>query len=395
MDTHGPFRFHRGFDRFRGDRSFPEVYNAYDAEILYTDHWLGWLLDELRARDLLERTLFVFTSDHGEELGEMGPEHWNRSHGYTVRRVQLHVPLVLRLPGGRLAGTRVGEMTNHLDLAPTLLRLAAPSVPLEPYRLDGRDLGGRLLAGWSDAGEGVTTYAYTWRYWGLHRGDLELHYDQWRDRATLYRATPARFNYPWSAPAGEPETEARLAAELARVRKRKTREHLALPSSQGGLESVSIGVPTLVVAAGEGSPTFDRDPADGRWFQDAVRLLEAGPAEDPGPLALATPWAPGRYRVLVRLAREGIAGGWRNRFRLRIGERSAAAVALAGADAGADGLLDAGVHEIGRVFQVEISEPRGGVAIAGFHLALQGAGEERPASDRELEERLRALGYVD
>ncbi|HUP43409.1 MAG TPA: sulfatase [Thermoanaerobaculia bacterium] len=395
MDTHGPFRFHPGFDGFRGDPAFPEVYNAYDSEILYTDHWLGWLVDELRGRGLLERTVFAFTSDHGEELGEMGPEFWNRSHGYTVRRVQLHVPLLLRLPGGRFGGTRVGEMTNHLDLAPTLLRLAAPGERLEPYRIDGRDLSGRLLAGWADAGEGVTTYAYSWRYWGLHTGDLELHYDQWRDAAALYRTTPAPLNYPSSLPAEEPKTEVRLAAGLAQVRSRRTRELLALPPSHEALASISIGVPTHVVAAREGSPTFEREPDDGLWFQNTVLLLEAGSGEDPGPLTLATPWAPGRYRVWVRLARSGVDSGVANRFRLRIGGPRAEVVALDGADAGSDGLLDAGVHAIGSVFQVEVSEPRGGVAIAGFHLALQGAGEEAPASDEELEERLRALGYVD
>lgn len=402
MDTHGPFRRHDGHRSFQGAGDYPEVYDLYDSEIRYTDHWVGWLVRELRERGLLERTIFVFTSDHGEELGERGPEFWNRSHGYTVRRVQLHVPLLLRLPGGAQGGTRIREMTNHLDLAPTLLRLLAPQTSLERHHLDGRDLSSRILAGWVDAGDGITTPAFTWRYWGLHKGDLELHYDQWRDEYVLSEVAASRFNYPWSSPVVDPEEEEALRADLERTRRVQSREFLDLSPSYDALGRVAIGVPTHLVDANAGSPTFDPDPEDDHWFQDAVLRLEAAPGERPGPVRLSTPWAPGLYRVWVRLSPTGLRKGFQNRFRLRIGARRGAALELDGRNAPNGALLDAGLHQIGHHFEVEVSEPRGGVSLAGFVLELQGGvgegdggGPAPEALDSELEERLRALGYVD
>lgn len=396
MDTHGPFRRHEGYPSFDGEGDYPEVYDLYDSEIRYTDHWVGWLVRELRSRGLLERTLFVFTSDHGEELGERGPEFWNRSHGYTVRRVQLHVPLLLRLPGGAQGGTRIREMTNHLDLAPTLLRLLAPEASLERYRLDGRDLSGQILDGWIDASE-ATTPAFTWRYWGIHKGDLELHYDQWRDEYVLYRVSTSRFNYPWSSPVADPEETAALRADLERTRRVHSRAFLDSPPTHDALGRVAIGMPTHLVDADTDSPTFEPDPGDDRWFQDAVLRLEAAPGERPGAIRLSIPWAPGLYRVWVRLSPTGLRQGFQNRFRLRIGARRGDAVDMDARDAPNEALLNAGLHQIGQRFEVEVSEPRGGVSLAGFVLELQGAdgqGETAPL-DPELEERLRALGYVD
>lgn len=395
MDTHGPFRRHEGFPAFDAGGEYPEVYDLYDSEILYTDHWVGWLIRELRDRGLLERTVFVFTSDHGEELGERGAEFWNRSHGYTLRRVQLHVPLLLRFPGGTHGGTRIREMTNHLDVAPTLLRLLDPGAELDRYRIDGRDLSGRILNGWVDEGDGVSTAAFTWRYWGLHRGDLELHYDQWRDEHTLYRVEASRFNYPWSSAVQAPEAEAALRQELERTRRVQSRESLRLPRSHEALGRIAIGVPTHVVDAAPGSPTFDPSPRDDRWFQDTVLRLEAAPGERPGPITLSTPWAPGVYRVRVRLSPGGLRQGFENRFRIRIGGAAGEPVELDHRSATEPALLDAGLHRIGSLFQVEISRPRGGVSLAGFVLELQGAEADGEPLDPDLEERLRALGYVD
>ena len=57
--------------------------------------------------------------------------------------------------------------------------------------------------------------------------------------------------------------------------------------------------------------------------------------------------------------------------------------------------FDLGVQEIGDLLQVRISQPQGGVAIAGFELALEGVAPARAsAPDEDQLERLRALGYV-
>lgn len=401
MDTHGPFRFHPGFDVYRGVPDWPEVYGAYDSEILYTDHWFGRLIEALDRRDLLDRTIVVFTSDHGEELGEMGPEYWNRSHGYTLRRVQLHVPLVIRLPEGRAGGRRIAEPTTHLDLAPTLLGLARPGTSLDGFRVDGRDLAERVRGGDPPPGGEPTLYAYGARAWGLYRGDLELHYDQWRDHAQLFRTEAVRFNYPMSVPLDDPATEQRLARELDRVRRARTREHQEMGANPRMPASAPIGVPTLLVRADGPPPTYAFDPEDGRWGQNLSLRLEAGPGERPGAVTLGTPWVPGDYRIRVRLAATSAPQSGRlplaNRFQLRFPGSGDAPLAVDGSGAGDDALIDAGVHRLGRTFLVEVSEPEGGVAIVGFVLERLGpaTGAEDAPLPADLEERLRALGYVD
>src|SRR5262249_2726656 len=95
LDTHGPNTYHPGFDGFRQATDWPEPYNLYDSDILYVDHWVGKLVDDLRQRRLLDQTVFVFTADHGEEFNEMGPERWNSNHGPFARRALMQVPLII------------------------------------------------------------------------------------------------------------------------------------------------------------------------------------------------------------------------------------------------------------------------------------------------------------
>ena len=99
---------------------------AYAAEIASVDRALGRLLDGLRERRLLDRTLIVFTSDHGEEFGEHGTVGW---HTHSLYDELLRVPLIVALPGGRWAGERVGRQVRLMDVAPTVLDALAAEVP--------------------------------------------------------------------------------------------------------------------------------------------------------------------------------------------------------------------------------------------------------------------------
>lgn len=390
LDTHAPYHVHPAPDSYPPQEGWPRVFDAYDSEITYTDHGVARIIDDLRRRGLLESTVLVFTSDHGEELGEMGPEYWNRSHGNTIRRVQLHVPLIIRLPGGRRGGERISAPTSHVDLAQTLLGLADPGQGLGDLRTDGRDLGPLIEGRESPAPR--TLVAYTWRYWGLFQGDHELHYDQWRDRFDLRETQAVNLNYPLSAPVDDPDLAGRMTRELRAVVNRRMREAIEAPLPDAPPKDAVIGLPTTVVDRTE-LPSYDHSLDDGRWWLCETRLLEAGPEEHPGPVALATAWVPGRYRIRVRLDGDRVKEGWENRFGLRVGEEPRG-VELSREEAGDDGLLDAGVHDLGRILALEISAPRGGVAITGFRLTLVGAEGASSPTDRALEERLRALGYV-
>jgi arylsulfatase len=112
----------------------------YDAEIAFTDFQVGRLLDALESRGLLGDAYVVFTSDHGENLGEDGLYY---EHGPSVNDASLRVPLIVAGPG---VEPRVDRGIARLeDLAPTLLALTrVPSAEWPPF--DGVDLSARVIA---------------------------------------------------------------------------------------------------------------------------------------------------------------------------------------------------------------------------------------------------------
>ncbi len=92
----------------------------YDGEIAYMDAQIGRLLQHPR---LAEDVVVVVLGDHGESLGE----HREQTHAILAYDSTLHVPFILRIPGGP-SGVRVPREVSQVDLAPTLLDL----LDLEP-----------------------------------------------------------------------------------------------------------------------------------------------------------------------------------------------------------------------------------------------------------------------
>jgi arylsulfatase len=111
----------------------------YDAEIAYTDSEIGRLLGALESRGLLRDAYVVFTSDHGENLGE---DHLFYEHGPSVHDASLRVPLLIAGPG--IEPRRDRGVARLEDLPPTLLALlGVPPADWPPF--DGADLSPRLL----------------------------------------------------------------------------------------------------------------------------------------------------------------------------------------------------------------------------------------------------------
>jgi len=100
------------------NESFARLQSSYAAAVTYADDAVGWLLDALREHQLADKTLLVVTSDRGQALGEhgiVGPfRPW-------LHDELIHVPLVVRMPGGDAAGRRIAGLTQPVDLFPTLL----------------------------------------------------------------------------------------------------------------------------------------------------------------------------------------------------------------------------------------------------------------------------------
>ena len=113
--------------------------DPYDGEVAYADELVGRLLARLRSAGVYDRAVIAVTSDHGEGL----MDHGEQEHGFFLYREALQVPLVVRLPGGRKAGTRVAGVAGHADVAATLVDL----VGLPASGMDGTSLRGAIASG--------------------------------------------------------------------------------------------------------------------------------------------------------------------------------------------------------------------------------------------------------
>jgi arylsulfatase A-like enzyme len=106
---------------------------CYYAQVEFVDHCLGRVLAALESTNQLASTLIIFTSDHGEALGDHGLIH----KGCRFYEGLCHIPLIFSLPGTVPAGKRNAALVELTDLAPTILEML--SLPLPSY-LHGRSL---------------------------------------------------------------------------------------------------------------------------------------------------------------------------------------------------------------------------------------------------------------
>lgn len=115
------------------DRDKKRLEALYDGEITYHDRYFGHFLDGLKKLGVLDNTLIVVCSDHGEEFFE----HDSVGHGHTLFQELLHVPLVIRSPGVVPAGIRSIAEVGLADILPTILHSVGADIP---NQMEGRDL---------------------------------------------------------------------------------------------------------------------------------------------------------------------------------------------------------------------------------------------------------------
>lgn len=118
FDPHTPYDPPDPYRRQYQDR-------LYDGEVAYVDSLIGKLLTAMKLQDLERNTVVVFTSDHGESLGE----HGEQTHGFFLYDSTLRVPLIVRDPQSEAKNKVVSEPVRSIDIAPTLLELLGFSVP--------------------------------------------------------------------------------------------------------------------------------------------------------------------------------------------------------------------------------------------------------------------------
>ena len=112
----------------------------YGREVEQVDGEIGQLAGYLESKNLLENTIFVVTSDHGESLGEHGLAF---AHAFYVYDASTVVPLLFSWPGEIVEGMESDAQVGMLDIMPTILELAGvESAPGEGSSLTGSLRGG-------------------------------------------------------------------------------------------------------------------------------------------------------------------------------------------------------------------------------------------------------------
>ncbi len=163
-----------------------ELSELYDAEIAGNDASFGRLVERLGHLGLADDTAILLIADHGEEFFE----HGGWTHGRTLYEEMLRIPMVLRLPHRRFAGTVLPGPAQQIDVVPTLLHLAGLPVPA--------DLPGRNLLVDLEPGQGgpLEEPSFAW----LHRNVLAL-------SSVKRSGWKLIHNEAWRGPLGRPPYE--------------------------------------------------------------------------------------------------------------------------------------------------------------------------------------------
>lgn len=102
------------------------VQRRYKALVTMTDHWFGTLIAKLKEHDMYEDTMILVTTDHGYFLGERDYLGKNYMHLYNELA---HLPFIVKFPHGERAGERAHQLTQAIDIMPTLLEAHGCPVP--------------------------------------------------------------------------------------------------------------------------------------------------------------------------------------------------------------------------------------------------------------------------
>ncbi len=137
---------------YRIAKNIRQMTSIYYGMVSNLDFWIGRILDELKRLNLEKNTLVIFTSDHGEMLGDHG------MHGKVkMYEGSAHIPLIMRLPGVIPDGVRISTPVSHVDIFSTILDyLDMPEHPSEGRSLKtlidkGKDPVDYCVSEWKEA----------------------------------------------------------------------------------------------------------------------------------------------------------------------------------------------------------------------------------------------------
>lgn len=190
LEEHHPYnqwlqKHHGVVDYPPTDRIIMDSRRAHFGMITYLDEFVGQLIGELKRLNLYDNTIVMFTSDHGDMLGE---------HGMWFKRTffdgSVKIPLMISWPG-TLPHRLVEDVVSSIDLFPTMLDMIGYNeIPQLEERIDGYSLSG-LLTGNSDGWKNEAVVEYLGG--GVINPMLMVRKDQWK-YVYVHEHTPLLFD---------------------------------------------------------------------------------------------------------------------------------------------------------------------------------------------------------
>ncbi len=119
---------------------------AYYALVTEIDHCVGEILLALDEAGIAEETIVIYTSDHGDFVGNHGMVE-KAALGQNVYEDILNIPLIIRYPGNKQKGKRNAELVSLVDIYPTLVDLLGLKMPQLKYPLQGQSFAATLTNG--------------------------------------------------------------------------------------------------------------------------------------------------------------------------------------------------------------------------------------------------------
>ncbi len=203
-------------------RDIEHLIALYDGEISYWDYHLGVMLQRLDNMGVLDNSIIVVTSDHGQMFGEHGK--W--VHRNSLYEEVLRVPLLISYPGSPGVGKVIDTPVHMMDITPTLLDMVGITVPAH---MDGQSLLPLLQGGTAFENRLITsemageTDPQSDAYWIAPRTDLYsakkdgwklIHAQQAPQQDELYAVQASSIYEQGNLVTKEPEKAAELFQEL-------------------------------------------------------------------------------------------------------------------------------------------------------------------------------------
>ncbi len=411
LDTHAPHYHRKLYPEWFpmgeiGDRPRPPFNKRgkawlkaeYDTSLVYCDTVIGQILDDLDTQGVLENTIIVFSSDHGELLGEDGHSLNHYSGGYTDE--QIHTPLIMAGPG-LPKGRRVEALTENTDILPTLYELIGANTPAE---FDGKSLVSLAHGAHPDP---LRDFAFsrigTRHPWFVLTGNEYKYFDRRRDGSGELFALPDLLGRRKS----EENPAVRVAAaELVRSRYLPAfNAYWALPFKRPQEFYIRLNGSEF-----RDNPNVVRKEHvqdDNKWSYHEKALRSFTATEDAPPLEFAVRVPNGTWRVELFLERKSYQFPKRKPTRLKVAVEGGPSQQLPPDDvveeaSGKEGeewyWVQAGIHTVkDRTLDLVIDEtgPKHLAGMRWLRFTFLSGREDSPKPPGEQDlETMRALGYL-